>query len=135
MITALICVISIAAFAQFFVFYCRFVLTRSAAVVLSEDVLRIACVNIEGPGPDDFARIRELMHLCPDAETRQKQVSAVGAYYKALGLIDLFSRTFPSNFAAWAVDERRQCSHFAAVVLDQRISFSRSLRAQSVNAI
>jgi hypothetical protein len=124
--TALICVISVAAFAQFFLIYCRFLLTNSAGVVLSESVRLLLGSDTEMVNSDDFGRILGLLWLCSAIESDQRQMGAIRLYYRALRGID---RLFIPKVSAWAEAERQHCSHFAAVVLDRRISLSREFCA------
>jgi hypothetical protein len=123
---SLICVISIAAFAQFFLIYCRFLLTNSAGIVLSESVRVLLGTDKTTVESDDFGRILGLLWLCSAIESDQRQMGAIRLYYRVLRTID---RLFIPTLSAWAEGERQHCSHFAAVVLERRISLSREFCA------
>ena len=57
MIAALICVISIAAFLQFFVSYCRSILASSRKFELSDRVREVTGIADHDVAADDFNRI------------------------------------------------------------------------------
>jgi hypothetical protein len=132
MIAALICVISVAAFLQFFVSYCRSILASCRKVELSDHVREITGISSRNVGAEDFTRLVQLVRLCPERGEDESELRAVGTYY---GLLDVFKRMvrplFP-NVASWAERERQSCSYFAAVALDRRISYSRDLLMQQV---
>jgi hypothetical protein len=134
MIAALICVFSVFAFLEFFLIYCRSTVANSIAVALSENVRTVAGMNSSGAAPDDFHRLIGLLRLCPDGEMHELKVRAIRTYYMALRFVDGISDPKMPRVSAWVKGERRQCSHFAAVVLDQCISLSQDLRAQSAGA-
>ena len=76
---------------------------------------------------DDFRRLLQFVRLCPERADDGTEIRAVGTYYRLMNLL----RRIP-GLAAWAEQERRGCSYFAAVVLDRRISNSRELFTQQV---
>jgi len=130
MIAALICVISIAAFLHFFVSHCRSILAASRTVELSDRVREVTGVAGTNVSAEDFYRLLQLLRLCPEQSDDQVDIRAVGTYYSILHVVGSFcSRLMPSA-SAWADQERRQCSYFAAVALDRRISHSRDLLVQ-----
>jgi hypothetical protein len=53
-------------------------------------------------------------------------------YYKFLGVIRSTIAAVAPSLKSWADRERAQCGYFAAVVLGQRIAFSRDLLAQQM---
>jgi len=131
MIAALICVVSIAIFLQFFVSYCRSVLAASQRVELSARVREITGIAGQDVASDDFARLLQLVQLCPQRGDDQTELRAVGAYYSLLRALGFVSPVAPA-LAAWAGQERRSCSYFAAVALDRRIAYSLDLFTQQV---
>ncbi|MGH9746260.1 MAG: hypothetical protein ACRD59_09150 [Candidatus Acidiferrales bacterium] len=132
MAAALICVISIAVFLQFFVSYCRSILAVSRKVELSERVREVSGISDRSIGADDFARLVQLVRLCPERGDDQTEIRAVGTYYGLLRVIKRISAFVIPRIAAWTEMERQNCSHFAAVALDRRISYSRDLFTQQV---
>lgn len=132
MMASLICVISVAAFLQFFVLHCRSILASCRKVELSDRVREVTGMHDAKIAPDDFYRLRQLVRLCPERGDDQMDIRAVGTYYNLLGLLRVIARSAVPRVAAWAEEERRSCSYFAAVALDRRISYSRDLFTQQV---
>lgn len=127
---ALICVISVAAFLQFFVLHCRSILDASRKVELSPRVREVTGMESATVAASDFHRLLQLVRLCPERGDDQMEIRAVGTYYNLLGALGRIARSAAPSVAAWAQEERRQCSYFAAVALDRRISYSRDLFMQ-----
>jgi hypothetical protein len=129
---AIICVFSIAAFLQFFVWHCRSILASSLRVELSERVREVAGVEDRDFGADDFHRLLQLVRLCPERGDDRGEIRAVGTYYGLLNVVTRLARQTLPPVANWAEQERESCSHFAAVALDRRISYSRDLFTQQI---
>src|SRR5580692_665351 len=132
MIAALICVISIAAFLQFFVSYCRSILASSRKFELSDRVREVTGIADHDVAADDFNRLLQLVRLCPERGDDRSELRAVGTYYGLLGALNRVSRPVAPRFAVWVEQERKSCSYFAAVALDRRISYSRDLFTQQI---
>jgi len=130
MIAALICVISITIFLQFFVSYCRSVISASRRVELSERVREITGIAGGVVPAEDFERLLQLVHLCPEGSDDATKIRAVGTYYSLLHVVDYAAHLAMPQVAAWVDHERENCSYFAAVALDRRISSSRDLFTQ-----
>jgi hypothetical protein len=133
MMAALICVISLAVFAQFFVWYCRSILAPSCKVVLSERVREVTGITNQDVAPDDFHRLLQLVRLCPERGDDRAEIRAVGTYYGILAVLRRLSIVAGPRVTRWADQERRDCSYFAAVALDRRISYSRDLFTQQIS--
>jgi hypothetical protein len=134
MIAALIYVVSLVALIQFFVYYCRSVLASSRKVELSVRVREAAGVSGNSVAAEDFERFLELVRLCPENDADRADIRVVGTYYGLLHVLARLSRATAPGVAAWAERERQGCSHFAAVALDRRISFSRDLFMHQVSS-
>ena len=132
MAAALICVISVAVFLQFFVSYCRSVLAVSRKVDLSERVREVSGIANRNIGADDFARLVQLVRLCPEQGDDETEIRAVGAYYGLMRTLKRLTTFLIPGVAPWTERECTSCSHFAAVALDRRISYSRDLFTQQV---
>jgi hypothetical protein len=130
MIAALICVISIVAFLQFFVSYSRSILASSRKVQLSDRVREVMGVAAHEIAADDFTRLLQLVRLCPERGDDQTEIRAVGTYYGLLHILGDVCHSIVPSVAAWTEQERQSCSYFAAVALDRRISYSRDLLTQ-----
>jgi hypothetical protein len=132
MMAALILVASLVALLQFFVSYCRSLIAASMKHPLSPEVQDVTGITGVAAG-EDYARVVQLLQLCPDRPEDRGGMKAVGAYFGLLGLLrSTVARLVPA-WAAWTDSERAQCTYFAAVTLDRRIAFSRDLFAQQMD--
>jgi hypothetical protein len=133
MIGALILSCSVVFLLQFFVSYCRSLIAASAKHQLSAEVLDVTGLSTATSG-EDFARVVQLLLLCPDRPEDRGEIRAINAYFRLLNVVgEILARLVPST-NAWIERERAQCTHFAAVTLDRRIAFSRDLLAQQIEA-
>ena len=130
MIAALICAFSLAIFLQFFVSYCRSILASSRKVALSDRVREVTSIADHEVAADDFNRLLQLVRLCPERGDDQSEIRAVGTYYGLLEVLSRVSTRMAPGLAGWFEQERQNCSYFAAVALDRRISYSRDLYTQ-----
>jgi hypothetical protein len=133
MIAALICIISFAAFLQFFVWYCRSLLAMSLKSELSKAVCDVTGAKRRKVGAGDFERIVELVGLCPERGDDRTEIRVVGTYYGLLDILSHMARTVVPPLADWIEHERERCSYFAAVMLDRRISHNFDLFTQQVS--
>ena len=133
MIATIILACSLVFLLQFFVSYCRSLIAASVKQVLSAEVQDVTGISQVASG-DDFARVVQLLLLCPDRPEDRTELRAVGAYFGLLNFVrGTLARITPS-VQSWIEKERGQCTYFAAVVLDRRIAFSRDLLAQQIEA-
>jgi hypothetical protein len=132
MIAALIVVISLAALLQFFISYCRSFLAAYSKVELSEQVREITGIETQPVTGEEFKRLLQLVHLCPERGDDRAEIRLVGVYYGLLSLVRALLGSLSSGIAGWAERERQGCSYFAAVALDRRIAYSRNLLAQQM---
>jgi hypothetical protein len=134
MMAALILVFSLAALLQFFVSYCRSLIAASAKQPLSAEVQDVTGIKSHAATGDDFARVIQLLQLCPDRPEDRNGIQAIGTYFSLLGILrSTVARIIPS-LLAWTEMERGQCTYFAAVTLDRRIAFSRDMFAQQLES-
>ena len=133
MMAAFILVCSVVILLQFFVSYCRSLIAASSGQALSVEVQDVTGISTAATG-EDFARVVQLLQLCPDRPQDRSEIRAVGAYFSLMGFVKgSVARVVPSVLA-WAEAERAQCAYFAAVALERRIAFSRDLLAQQIDA-
>jgi len=133
MMAALILVLSVAALLQFFISYCRSLIAASSKQPLSAEVQDVTGIKTAATG-EQFARVVQLLQLCPDRPEDRNGIQAVGAYFNLLGFLRAtLARVVPSMLA-WTEAERGQCAYFAAVTLDRRIAFSRDMFAQQMES-
>jgi hypothetical protein len=133
MIAILIFGVSLAALLQFFVFYSRAVLASVRGTPLSADVREVTGIRSPAIAGDDFSRIVQLVHLCPEPESDRMRFRAVRAYFRLMSFLRATMQNLLPAAATWAEAERQACTYFAAVTLDRRISHSRNLMAQGIS--
>ena len=132
MMAALILVFSLAALMQFFVSYCRSLIAASIKQPLSPEVRDVTGIKNSASG-EDFARVLQLLHLCPDRPEDRSGIQAIGAYFGFLSFLRATVARLVPSLHAWTDMERGQCAYFAAVTLDRRIAFSREMLAQQMD--
>ncbi len=116
---------------QFFVWYCRSLISASVSHPLSVEVRDV--MNLPAPASgEDFARVTQLLLLCPDRPEDRSAVRAIGAYFRLLNFVRASLARLVPSAQLWIESERSRCTHFAAVTLDRRIAFSRELLAQQI---
>lgn len=133
MIAGIILACSVVFLLQFFVSYCRSLIAASANHVLSPEAQDVTGICTRASA-EDFARVIQLLRLCPDRPEDISEVRAIGAYFRLLGFARKTLAPLAPSLQAWTENERDQCTYFAAVTLDRRIAFSRDLLAQQIEA-
>jgi|SRR5690348_15080293 len=133
MMAGIILVCSVVFLLQFFVSYCRSLIAASIKHPLSAEVQDVTGIRNTAAG-EDFARVVQLLRLCPDRPEDRSGVQAIGTYFNLLGFLrGTLARIVPS-LRAWTERERGQCTYFAAVTLERRIAFSRDMFAQQLES-
>jgi hypothetical protein len=133
MIAALILSISLLTLLQFFVSYCRALIAESREHRLSDETREICGIESGDLAGEKFPRLSELIALCPESGGDSFQVRAVALYFRLLVLAHSFlSWAIPST-ASWIDSERGGCACAAAMILDRRIAFNRTMMAQQAN--
>ncbi|MGB2589588.1 MAG: hypothetical protein WBG02_05185 [Candidatus Acidiferrum sp.] len=133
MMASIILVCSVVFLLQFFVSYCRSLIAASIKHPLSAEVQDVTGIKTAAAG-EDFARVVQLLQLCPDRPEDRNGIQAIGAYFNLLGFVrSTLARMVPS-LRAWTESERGQCTYFAAVTLERRIAFSRDMFAQQLES-
>jgi len=128
----LIFLFSAAALLQFFISYCRSLIAASIKQPLSAEVRDVTGIPNTTTG-EDFARVIQLLDLCPERPEEHGRIRAVNAYFSLLTFVrSTVARIIPA-LVAWTDMERGQCAYFAAVTLDRRIAFSRDMLAQQID--
>jgi hypothetical protein len=113
--------------------YCRSLIASSAAHVLSPEVRDVTGISTQAAG-DDFARVIQLLMLCPDRPEDRGEIRAIGMYFQMLNVMKTTVARIAPSVLTWAERERGRCTYFAAVALDRRVAFSRDLLAQQIEA-
>lgn len=133
MIAAFIFVVSVVIFLQFFVFYCRSLIAVSSKQALSPEVQEVTGIQKAASG-EDFNRVMQLLHLCPERPEDRKGIQAIGAYFSLLSFAGSTVARLVPSMKSWTDSERGHCTYFAAIALERRIAFSRDMLAQQIEA-
>jgi hypothetical protein len=131
MMAAFILACSIIFLLQFFISYCRSLIAASAREQLSQEVQEVTGLA-QPASEEEFARVVQLLQLCPERPEERGEVSLIRAYFRMLGVLRATVARIVPSLEEWASSERGQCTHFVAVVLGRRIAFSRNLFAQQM---
>lgn len=124
LIAALICAASLGLLIQFFIAYCRSLITQAYSLELSEQAHQVTGIDDHHIKPGDFRRMVELVHLCPSPGTDRMQLGSVKLYYR---LLHLFHSVLGQK--EWIETDQKSCSYFAAIALDRRMAYNRALMA------
>ena len=131
MMAAIIFVCSIAFLLQFFISYCRSLIGAFSRHTLSSEVQDVTGIT-RVPSGEDFARILQLLQLCPARPEDRNEIKAIRLYFSLLTFFRSTLAWLVPGLRAWTESERGQCAWFAAVSLERRIAFSRDLLAQQM---
>lgn len=127
LIAALIFVVSLGLLMQFFMAYCRSLISSTFSLELSDQAHQLTGIDDHHIQGSDFHRMMELLHICPGPGSDRLQVAAVRAYYSVLSV--LRSILGPSE---WVERDQKSCSYFVAISLDRRITYNRTfMRSQA----
>ena len=127
--SVLIFVLSVVTLLMFFVSYCRSLTASSLRHRLSTEVRDVAGIPAL-PSARDFARVVQLLRLCPERPEDRAGLKAVTLYFRILNLVQrTLARRMPS-LKSWTEQELSGCASYAVVALDRRIAFNREILAQ-----
>jgi len=129
MMAAFILAFSLLTLLMFFVSYCRSLTASTLHAPLTAEVLDVTGIQAKASGRD-FAKVVQLLQLCPDRPEEGSRLQVVSAYYSFLNLLEQSVAKMVPAVGDWAEAERAGCAHFAAVTLGRRIAFSREMLAQ-----
>jgi len=129
-IAACIAGASMLALLPLYVSSCRATLTAAERTLLSERVTALLGTDGAELGAGDFDRVLQLVRLCPEHGDDRQGIRAISVYHWAVGVGTALFGRFSPQVSAWSEVQRRQCAHFAAVVLDRSISSSRRMFTQ-----
>src|SRR5258708_36601998 len=116
MMAAFILACSIVFLLQFFISYCRSLIASSVREPLSQEVQDVTGMT-RPANEEEFARVVQLLQLCPEPPEERGEISLIRAYFRGLGIIRAtFARIVPA-LEQWTSSERDQCTHFVAGLL------------------
>jgi hypothetical protein len=127
MIAVIICLVSVAAFAQFGLYYWRATISGIAAQAISDRIRVAAGITHAVIGPQDFRNIIILKDLSPDLRGPNGSFKAIRAYY---AVVEKLGKIVPA-MANWADAEMATCSRYAAVLMDQHLERNMACAAQA----
>jgi len=133
MMAVMIFVISILTLLQFFVSYSRSLIAESRGHELSEQAREICGLTARTAAGDQFRRLSELIALCPESGADGTTLLVVSAYFHLLDFLRRLSEWTIPSAATWIETERGGCAYAAAVVLDRRIAYNRTIMAQQTS--
>jgi hypothetical protein len=119
MISLLILVLSLSAFSQFFLLYCRAVVLAYEQVEISPASRKLAGLEAAPISGEAFGRILGLASLCPIPAGDRVERLAARLYFFSVSALRLVIPT--PALSSWADSQRAACAHFAAVALDRRV--------------
>ncbi|MCL6480106.1 MAG: hypothetical protein K6U02_00110 [Firmicutes bacterium] len=131
MIAVLILLVSLLAFVQFFLSYCRALVATYRKWELSEEVRKLTGIHDAEVQAEALPRLRQLVQLCPESDDKL-ELRSVNTYFGLLNLFRLTLGRFLPPLHAWLEKERQGCAYFMAVALDRRIAHNRELVAQQL---
>ncbi len=117
---------------QFFVAYCRSLLSATYRLELSVEAHQVTGIEDHLVRGDDFARMLHLLRLCPESGNDRVQLTSVRTYYSLVSMLRMVFAPVVPAVADWTDRERAACGYFAAVALDRRIAHNRGLVAQQM---
>jgi hypothetical protein len=117
MVAVLILIVSVIAFAQFWIYYWRAAMSGIAAQAISERIRVAAGITHESISAQDFRSILILKDLSPTLRGPSGSLLGVRAYYK---IVEKMGRMVPA-IASWANSEMATCSRYVAVQMDRHL--------------
>jgi len=122
MIAALLLVISLAAVAQFALFYWRAVLAGVAAQPLSERFREATQLGEVAMQAGNFDAIVNLNDMTPELKIGNGRLCAVRMYYNAVEALNRMAGKLMPQVGTWSEREMATCTRYVAVRVDQRMA-------------
>ena len=124
MIPLLILTLSAGALVQFFVSYCRSLISVYSKLEISREALESAGLPSGQVTAEEFSRLMSLVHQCAVPADDSTQLGAVRVYYAIITALHRACRLLPAS-CSWFLRERSGCAHMVGVALDRRLAFIR----------
>ncbi|HTP68358.1 MAG TPA: hypothetical protein VMJ35_05590 [Dongiaceae bacterium] len=129
MMAVLIFAVSVVTLLMFFVSYCRSLMAASSRHLLSAEVRDVTGIH-DLPTARDYAKVMQLLQLCPERPEDRTGLRAVSLYYDILQVTQQSIARLMPQLRIWTETERAGCANFAAVALDRCIAFNREILAR-----
>jgi hypothetical protein len=131
MVLGLVVALAVALTLHWGISYCRAAIWSAYKKELSEGVRRLASLDKEGNDPHACSNLLMLLDLCPQIGAQESTIlGLVWLYCRILNLLHFPACRLGARFSGRFQRERMACTHFAAVVLDQRLASTRQYRAR-----
>src|ERR1700690_1656013 len=117
MIAAILFTVSVAAFAQFGLYYWRATISGVATQPVSDRIRTAAGISAATIGAQDFRSILKLKDLSPDLRGPSGNFAALRSYY---AIVEKLGRIIPA-MAKWSNTEMTTCARYIAVLMDQHM--------------
>jgi hypothetical protein len=117
MIAVVILIVSVVAFAQFWIYYWRATISGIAAQAISDRIRVAAGITHESITAQDFRSILILKDLSPTLRGPSGSMLTIRMYYNA---IEKMGKMVPA-MAGWANTEMATCSRYLAVQMDRHL--------------
>jgi len=127
MIAVIILIVSMVAFAQFWVYYWRATMSGVASQAISERIRVAAGITHESISAEDFRSLLILKDLSPDLGGPSGSLMTIRSYYAVL---EKLGKIAPA-MAGWADSEMAICSRYVAVLMDQHLERNMACAAQA----
>ena len=121
MFATMLLTVSVAALAQFAVYYWRSVMGGVASQPISDNVLAAAGLNGRPLCAGDFSTFADLHEITPTLQERVRGFGVASFYYRLTGALGRLTRPLVPAVAKWSESEQATCSRYAAVLLDRRM--------------
>jgi hypothetical protein len=92
---------------------------------VSDSLQLTAGIDAAAIGAGDFGRLMNLCdQLSPELKKSSPWLSEVSIYYRAIAMLEQFSRVKVPSISTWASHEMQTCARYVAVVLDQNLAMN-----------
>jgi len=130
MTAAFILILSVLALVKFTISQWRLIWLTTASQPLSDSLLAATGMEAKSIGPNDFGK---LLGLCEKFSPQMRKATPwlreVRSYYRLVTRLESLFRSVQPAISAWAQGERKTCSLYVAVMLDQKLSLDLDRRA------
>jgi hypothetical protein len=121
MFAAMILAIAIVALFQFAIYYWRAVLTGTASLPVSNQVMEAAHLDQPELRGADFKRLVGLYDLTPELKSGGSGLGLVSLYFAGVRKAEVLLGKLSPAVMSWGEREMALCARYAAVQIDRRL--------------
>jgi hypothetical protein len=129
MTAVLILAFSVLALVQFAISQWRMIWLTTANQPISDSLHAATGIDAETIGANDFGKLLALCELSPRLKKGTPWLHEIRGYYRMVQRLEVVCRSIQPAISAWASRERKTCSRYVAVLLDQNLSLDLDERA------